>query len=286
MPNSYQELEKYEFEVSVIIPTYRPGDYIFECIDSVCRQTLDEKKYEVIIVVNGCNEPFVSNIKGFLSEGRYLNSIVVIQTDISGVSNARNLGIESSKGGFVTFVDDDDIVSRNYLEELLRVSGKDCVGCSNSYSFCDDVNVHTDNFLTEAYKSCKGKQFNFYRYRKFLSPPVGKLIHKSIINKERFPVNLSRSEDSVFCLKIANRINDMNLTSESCIYYIRQRQGSVTRRGRSLMQEIIVLLKIEFAYFVVWLRHPFSYNLKFVGSRFVAAFNNFIYYCKSNKQKK
>lgn len=286
MPNSFQESSPYKYKVSVIIPTYKPEDYIYECFESVCQQSLDGNQFEVIVIVNGCNEPYTSNIKNYFASKLFPVSVTIQQTDVPGVSNARNMGIECSQGEFLTFVDDDDIISDNYLEELLKVSNRDCVGCSNSYTFYDDINVHDNNFLTEAFNACKGTHFDFYRYRKFLSPPVAKLLHRSIVDKERFPVNLSRSEDSVFCLKIARNIKDMKVASEACVYYIRKRQGSVTRRGRSLFQEIIILFKIEWAYLKIWLCHPFSYNLKFVLSRFMAAIKNFFVYCKINRQAK
>lgn len=286
MPNSLQESNPYHYKVSVIIPTYKPEDYIYECFESVCKQTLDSNGFEVIVIVNGCNEPYISNIRNYFSNKQNHVAVSIKQTDVPGVSNARNIGIECSQGEFLTFVDDDDIISDDYLEELLKVSSRDCVGCSNSYTFFNDIKEHNNNFLTEAYETCKGARFDFYQFRKFLSPPVAKLLHRAIINKERFPVNLSRSEDSVFCLKIARNIKDMKVASESCVYYIRKRQGSVTRRGRSLFQEISILFKIEWAYLKLWLRHPFSYNLKFVFSRFMAAIKNFVVYCKNNRQAK
>ena len=280
MMSSFQELKPYKFKVSVIIPTYKPGDYIYECIDSIYRQSLSYKQFEVIIILNGCNEPYVSNIKKYIFSKRNPIETYIHQTDEPGVSNARNIGIECSKGEFITFIDDDDIISDNYLDELLKVSGRGCVGCSNSYSFYDDIGVTDDNFLTDAFFSCQNIPFDIYKYRKFLSPPVGKLFHRSIIGNERFPVNLTRSEDSVFCLKIARYIKNMRVTCASCVYYIRKRQGSVTRRSRPFIQELLLLLKIELAYFKIWICSPFSYSLYFVISRFMAAIKNFINYCK------
>ena len=113
---------------------------------------------------------------------------------------------------------------------------------------------------------------------------MGKLIHRDIIGVDRFPVTISRSEDSVFCLRISRKIKDMRLASESCIYYIRERAGSVTRRKRTTFQEIRALFNIELTYISVWLKHPFSYDIRFVFTRIAAGFKNFIHYCKGNKK--
>ena len=53
--------------VSVIIPTYKPKAYLWNCIDSICRQTIGIEKIELLIVVNGCGEEYVQSIKDYLS---------------------------------------------------------------------------------------------------------------------------------------------------------------------------------------------------------------------------
>ncbi len=53
-------------EVSIIIPTYKPGNYIWSCLNSICRQTISKERIELVVVVNGCNEPYVGDIKRFL----------------------------------------------------------------------------------------------------------------------------------------------------------------------------------------------------------------------------
>ena len=278
MQQIYPISSPFDYITTIIIPTFKPGKYIFECIDSVCNQTLTSDMYEIIIVINGCNEPYYSDINHYISLKHYRN-VIVQQTDDAGVSNARNIGIEKSKGEFLTFVDDDDVISSNYLEELIQVSSIDCVGCSNSYTFSNNLDENWDNFLTDAFNSCKGTTFDLYNWRKFLSPPVGKLIHRNIIANERFPLSISRSEDSVFCMKIARHINNMRCSDSTCVYYIRKRKGSVTRRTRPFYQEIHTLLQIEKAYITEWVKHPFSYSIKFVCSRIVAAIKNFMVYC-------
>ena len=47
-------------KVSVIIPSFRPGAYVIECLDSIINQTLRRDDYEVIIVLNGEKEPYLS----------------------------------------------------------------------------------------------------------------------------------------------------------------------------------------------------------------------------------
>ena len=96
-------------DISVIIPTYKPGSYVWECLDSVYNQTFPGRRYEVIIILNGCNEPYYSQIEEYISSHSDRCTFSLIQTDESGVSNARNIGIENSNGKYLTFVDDDEL---------------------------------------------------------------------------------------------------------------------------------------------------------------------------------
>ena len=52
-------------KISVIIPTYKPQVYLWECLDTVYAQTFSKKEFEVILVLNGCNEPYNSQIQEY-----------------------------------------------------------------------------------------------------------------------------------------------------------------------------------------------------------------------------
>lgn len=266
-------------DISVIIPSYKPQDYLFECLNSLFRQTIPHNIFEVIIILNGCKDPYYSLIKERISLFKEFN-VSILQTDISGVSNARNIGIDYANGKYITFIDDDDLVSPTYLEDLLVVSSPTCVGCANSYAFVDDITEKRDNFMSRAFERCKNKPYSIYSYRQFLSPPVIKLIHRDIIGKTRFPITLKKSEDSVFCLQLAPKIKKMALAANSAIYYQRIREGSAMRTKNSIMNEFLQLVKLELEYIKVYIRNPFSYNVLFFLSRMFAGCRNFLTYIK------
>lgn len=264
--------------VSVIIPTYKPQDYLWECLEALMAQTISKEDFEVILVLNGCNEPYKSAIDRYIVENTQGMNVKFIQTEVGGVSNARNIGIDSACGEFVSFVDDDDIVSPTYLEELLSVSSPDCVGCANSYAFENDITKFSFNFISSAYEKCKQRPFTTFNYRSYLSPPWGKLIHKKIINTERFSTKLKKGEDGLFCFAISTNIKEMRLTSESAIYFQRKRDGSVMRRKNSVMNELIEAFRQEKVLISLWIKYPSSYNLPYAVSRAVGILRNFFIY--------
>ena len=77
--------------VSVIIPTYKPGAYLQECIESICQQTIAKEVFELIIVLNGCDEPYRSNINTFLAKCQGNINVRVLETPGRSVCNTRTL---------------------------------------------------------------------------------------------------------------------------------------------------------------------------------------------------
>ena len=78
-------------KISVIIPSYKPGEYIKECLSSLKRQTLSADDFEIVVVLNGCDAPYQSVLEKYIQEENIVNAHV-IHTDTPGVSNARNVG--------------------------------------------------------------------------------------------------------------------------------------------------------------------------------------------------
>ncbi len=103
-------------KISVIVPTYKPKDYLWECLESIYNQTFSKKEYELILVLNGCDEPYGTRIVSWLNEHTDLQ-VLYIQTDIGGVSNARNMALDIANGEYITFIDDDDFISPSYLKK-------------------------------------------------------------------------------------------------------------------------------------------------------------------------
>ena len=109
--------------LSIIIPTYRPKNYIFECLDSIKNQYINNQDYEILIILNGCYEPYYTQLSTY--ERKCGMDIVLIHTVTSGVSHARNLGIKLAKGRYIHFIDDDDVLLPGLYNELNKELYKD-----------------------------------------------------------------------------------------------------------------------------------------------------------------
>ncbi len=252
--------------ISVIIPSYKPKGYLWSCLKSIQSQSLDKSQYEVIIVLNGCREPYYSLIKSFLESSEVSFNFTLIQLDAGGVSNARNKGIDSAKGEYIAFIDDDDYVSDSYLEELLKVSSYDTIGLSKTLAFYDG---HEETFsyrLTKEYDNNhqRGKQ-PFFIPRRLFAGPCMKLIHRDIIGTRRFDVRFRNSEDSLFMFAISDRIRFASFTGETAVYYRRYREGSAVMAKRTSLEKAKNALQIikeeSRLYFIAFPKYKFVFYL-------------------------
>ncbi len=254
--------------ISVIIPSFKPGQYVLECLDSLMNQTLDTSLFEVIIVLNGPKEPYYSM---FSSYSLQYKNVKLLYEETSGVSNARNVGLEVAIGEYIAFVDDDDIVSSSYLELLWRCASKDTISMSNIYSFVNSIDEKKDNFFVcgKLRKIERDKQINrsLFFYRSFLAFPVAKLIHRNIIGTRRFDKRFANGEDALFMTQISDKISGFAFTEPSACYFVRERMGSATHHKfdkRKLFIDTCLLLK---EYILTYLSSPFSYNFLLFLSR-------------------
>ena len=259
-------------EISVIIPTYKPDYYIWECLNSIATQSLDKEKYEVLIVLNGDKEPFFTKIDLYLKENNLYNfTLIYIQE--KGVSNARNIALDKVNGKYICFVDDDDFLGKNYLEEMLRAVlkyGNDGIVVSNYLNFDEKTGLEKNR---TSYKLGSIKK-NLLSRRKVFSVIWAKLIPIKIINKIRFNNNFKNGEDSLFMVEISKNIKYIAIP-ENMIYYNRRlRINSANFRKKKISYILSNTFFLILNYSKFFLKR--SYNKIFILARIVAVMKGMI----------
>ena len=259
--------------ISVIIPTYHPKAYIWECLQSLAEQTLAAEQFEVIVVLNGCSEPYYSQIQQFVVEHMPTLQVQLIQTDQGGVSNARNIGIDAARGNYIAFIDDDDYVSTTYLEEMLSLTTGDNIVICYPYAFNDE---HPEQQLpyriTDAYNQCVGKgniSINSMA-RKFFSGPCMKLIPATYIGEKRFDLRFKNGEDSLFMFLLSDKFKTLTFTSKNAIYYRRYRMGSASF-SLNFFQRLKNSIRLSNAYTRIYFANIKQYNFNFYITRIMGS---------------
>lgn len=104
-------------DLSIIIPVYNVEKYVRPCLESILRQGLDEKRYEIIMVNDGCTDHSMETIADIIEA--HSNISVINQENLS-LSVARNNGIAKAKGEYILMPDSDDLLIDNSLPVLLE----------------------------------------------------------------------------------------------------------------------------------------------------------------------
>lgn len=260
-------------KISVIIPTYKPQVYLKQCLDSLAAQTLPKADFEVILVLNGCKEPYETQIHNYLAKYTDLQ-VNFIQTNQGGVSNARNLGLDIARGKYIAFIDDDDYISQSYLEELYVKAAPNTISLCYPYAFNDGKpSIQIPYPISKVYdkQSKYGKQF-YTKSRKFFTGPCMKLIPMSFIQNRRFDKRFRNGEDSLFMFLISDRFRYVDYTSTNAIYYRRYRIGSAITTHRSAGSILKNGFNLVLAYCNHYFKHPLQYNMRFFLSYILGTF--------------
>lgn len=104
-------------DLSIIVPVYNVELYIRPCLESILQQGLDEKRYEIIIVNDGCTDRSMEMIADIIETH---HNISVINQENLSLSVARNNGIAEAKGEYILMPDSDDLLVENSLPVLLE----------------------------------------------------------------------------------------------------------------------------------------------------------------------
>lgn len=226
MENSYQ--------ISIIVPVYNSEPYLEESLQTILDQTYSG--FEVILIDDGSTDrsgdicDYFSNIDGRVHTYHISNQ---------GPARARNFGLAHAQGAFVAFVDADDRLSPDFLEQMLAVYTEDDIDlimCGYDRFFHDkpdekklfllgsqkQTTLHTRQELallfTETSTSLSGVSV------------WGKLYKNNLIQKHciAFPENVHYEEDCCFNLRYYRYVRKTVMIQKN-MYHYRQQEASLSK---------------------------------------------------------
>lgn len=212
--------------ISVIVPVYNTESYLERCIISILNQK--QKNIELILVDDGSTDSSLDICKKWEKRD---NRIRVFHQENSGVSAARNVGIENSKGKYISFIDSDDVVSETIYStfdefyktnvDLIRFRCKTIYGKLGFES-----KNFVDGFLN--FNSLYEKYSLFFNGNTFGSVCFT-LFRREILSNIRFETKYRYGEDYLFYFKILENVKSAYISNE-VLYYYMINYSSATRR--------------------------------------------------------
>ena len=213
-------------KISVIVPVYNVETYLERCVESILQQTYAH--FELILINDGSTDS-----SGMICENlasRHEN-IKVYHLENAGVSNARNTGIKLATGAWITFIDSDDFVTKDYLATLASAAEGGNVG------FVIAPLHHIKNGIVTDLPSHSGKTelWSTEETMKELLMttrtsffPVAKLFKRDLLVDEKFNTNYHLAEDALFLTELLLKTRCSSVFIDKPIYYYDHREGSAT----------------------------------------------------------
>ncbi len=106
-------------DISVVIPVYNVEKYLKKCVDSILNQTISN--YEIILVDDGSPDGCPAICDAYAAMH---HNVIALHKPNGGLSDARNYGVQHASADYVVFVDSDDYVDPEYLENLWKLHVK------------------------------------------------------------------------------------------------------------------------------------------------------------------
>ena len=218
-------------EISIIIPVYNSSKYIKSCLDSILNQTF--KNFEVIIIDDGSTDNSYDILKEYSTKN---TSIKLFKNSNHGVSFTRNYGISLAQADYLCFIDSDDWIDENYLENFYNVIQLnpeiDYIVQGIKYDWGNDKTKELFSYKEIIIKETEIAN-SIVDYKLLHNGcPVAKLFKRSIIEKKklRFNENICMHEDHIFVLDYFLEIKNIYLLSNTSYHYRRSMDDSLSKK--------------------------------------------------------
>jgi glycosyltransferase involved in cell wall biosynthesis len=109
--------------LSVVICTYNREEFIIKSVEALVDQTASKDQYEVIVVNNNSSDSTEQLCLDFKNTNNKINFVYYVEKK-QGLSAARNAGIKLARGEYISFVDDDGLAEKDYVENIIKAFQK------------------------------------------------------------------------------------------------------------------------------------------------------------------
>lgn len=214
--------------ISFIVPVYNAQKYLQRCIDSIINQS--NPNFEIILVNDGSQDNSLSICQEYSQND---TRIRVINKPNGGVSSARNKGIEIAQGEYLTFVDADDYLSSEFLDNFGVEPGIDFYsqGCVNEY--IDRPDYTTCHAATD--RLSLSEFIESILLNGLIAPPWSKLYSLKIIKDHnlRFNEKHSYAEDRLFNVEYLQHAKSFKTIAQTGYHYTHENPSALTQNAVS-----------------------------------------------------
>ena len=206
-----------EYAISIIIPVYNGEQYLKKCLNSIISQTIF-KKLQVVVVNDGSTDNSLHILEDYTKQ--YTN-IEVVSILNSGVSHARNVGIEKAVGEYVTFVDSDDWVDCECYEKMYKKAKESAADIVAAGFFVSNnrKDILKKCVTDQEIKKTQSDMLYDYLIGKIDVHCCDKIFLRKSIETIRFNTDLKIAEDRLFLYDALLSAQTIYLMSDAFYHY-------------------------------------------------------------------
>lgn len=245
--------------VSVVIPAYNSETTIKQSIESVFNQTI--KDFEIIVIDDGSTDETSLILKSIADD-----RLKVFRQSNSGVSSARNKGINKAKGRFIAFLDSDDYWLPNKLEIQLNYFQKDqnLDLISTSAIFCTKYKLKYKNSERK-----KGRTFKRLLKGNHILTSSCMVKRDLLENYSGFDSSITLGEDWEFWLRLAKENRFLTISDPLVLYKVHPNQKYSTHihiRDRKKILESLMSLDYKGTLFKIYVKRLWLSNTYLIAA--------------------
>ena len=222
--------------ISVVIPVYNPGKHLRRCLDSLLRQTYD--LLDIWLIDDGSTDDSAAICTQYAQKD---NRVHYYYQQNSGVSAARNRGLENCNGDYVHFLDSDDFLEADCYEQVVRYLREQACDVVCFEYFVDYPGSSIRHTQPEArYGLCNGheavdKLFSGFQFA------FTKVFPLRLIQELRFREDIFRGEDTLFTAEVLARADSVFYTDRALYHYVQSDESATRGRFRESQLSILKL---------------------------------------------
>jgi len=231
-------------QISVIVPIYNVADYLSSCLESLEQQTY--KNLQIILINDGSPDHSPEIAQSFVDKDKRFQ---LIHQENEGLSAARNTGLVHVKGEYVFFLDSDDFLKSDALEQLLTAAidlSADLVQGNFYYDYSDHI-LYAKFFSKDKIIYNQKEAFlAIIEQNEIKNFAWGKLIKADIAKRHIFPNGLY-FEDTFWICQILQEVKKCVVLKKPILHYLQRDSGiSGSFSIRNLDQLFLLDKRLEF----------------------------------------
>ena len=222
--------------VSIIVPTYNRAHLLPETLDSVLEQSYTN--WECLVIDDGSSDNTGEIVNSYCKKDQRFKYYHRPANVTKGANACRNFGFEISKGEYVNWFDDDDVMLNSFIEEKV-LNIRDKLNFVISTGYYVDGNLKNERLIPLKDKEGLFKEYVLWKSH-ILTPSVF-FKRDFLVNKDLFNLKIYRGQETEFFSRLffkTNKINYKIVNTPTFLY--RQHANTKTQRSQSFENKYLI----------------------------------------------